>query len=102
RVGAAARSAARSAARAARRPHSSARTVAATVAALHRVERAVEVDLGLAAVGLGDGHLVAMASEVGRHLTRLATAGGLDGRGLRFRRRRTRDGLLGALVRSTA
>src|SRR3954452_22216090 len=77
---------------------------AATAAvALEDVERLVQVDLDLAAVGLRDRHLVAVAAEIGRDVAgRAATADALLSGRLRLGRSVARDRLLRILVGSGA
>src|SRR3954451_11015142 len=77
----------------------SARAARAAVA-LEDVERLVQVDLDLAAVGLRDRHLVAVVAEIGRDLAgRAATADALLSGRLRLGRSVARHRLLGILVR---
>src|SRR5438270_5693798 len=57
-------------------------TTGAAVAALEGVERAVEVNLHLAPVGLGDGRLVAGAGQVRGHGTSATTPDQLHSGGL--------------------
>ena len=65
-------------------------------------ERAVEVNLDLAAIGLGDGHLVAVACEVGRDRTCGPSARSFDCSRLSLGRRGASDRLLSVLARRGA
>src|SRR4051812_50097922 len=70
---------------------------------LDHAERLVEVDLDLAAVGLRDRDLVAIAAEVAHYVAGAAAAADALLRGrLRLRRGVARHRLLGVLVRGTA
>jgi Gas vesicle protein K len=66
------------------------------------IERVVEVDLDLAAIGLRHRHLVTVAGVVGRDVARRASAGGLDRGSLRPVRRLSGERLLVLLVRGAA